>query len=334
MSENKLILRETDYFQRGFKYREKLNEYMQQNLDVLIEKFLVQFEQYCRKITLLQEKGKKNAIGFINFSVLRTNILARRHIIRLDAYDENWYADRVECSGEYDVLEIYIWLEKFADSLEATAKSYSQSILGDIQRAVFEESNNYLLIVAELVRMGLKKAAKMKWFQQIKRNELFVICIGGFQDKSDILYIEDTTAKDARSIKRHLEEKLPVYTHEICNGLDLSGGDYKNIHLLYSNFSGCDFSGSNFNKAVILFSDFKHTDMSNVVFENSEVIDTDFGGAKLENVSFQGAMLRNISFAGARLINVKFEGAILAEQLDFGQAALVDTVIPEKQVSR
>ncbi|MDR3288012.1 MAG: pentapeptide repeat-containing protein [Peptococcaceae bacterium] len=297
----------------------RLEEYLSLHTDALTDKFLRQFEQYCHKIASRQETGEKQPLSFIHLSVLRTNILARRHTIRLDAYDENWYADRAELSGEYDAAEFYTGLDAFADALHTAAKPYGDLKPRQVQKAVFEESKKYLVVIAEFVRIALRKAAETEWFQRLNRNPLFAVCIGEFQDRCDIVYKEDTTVKDAGTVKRGLEEKLPVYTHEICENLNLSHGQYDDIRLLYSNFSGCDFSGSSLKNAVILYSDFKGTRLRDVDLGKAQIIGADFSGALLENVNFKGALLKNVSFRGAKFSQVNLEEAILAEDLDLEQ---------------
>ena len=309
----------------------KLDEYVQAKYEDLVAKFLSQFEQYCRKIIRMQESGSKGPIGFIHFSMLQTNVLAKQHLIRLDAYDNNWYADSVECEGEYDVGEFLAYHEEFTNDLEkATMGLLSRGKLRDIQSAILEESEKYLLSIAEFLRMGIKKAVTEPWFQEMKREKVFIICIGGYCDRADILYKEDTSYKDATEVRRYLEKKQKLaYSHEICENLDLSGGNYEGIQLLFSNLAGCDFSNSRFNDASFLHSDFKDTTMSNACLEKTKIVDTDFSGSLLENVNFRGASLRNVSFVGAKLNKVSFEGVLLAEKLNFDQAKLIDTVIPE-----
>ena len=151
-------------------------------------------------------------------------------------------------------------------------------------------------------------------------------------NKADIIYKEDSTVKNARAVRRHLEKKhQPAYTYEICENLNLSQGDYADISLMFSNFAGCNFSDSSLKNTTILFSDFKNTIIRNANLEKAQIFDTDFSGAVLENISFKGAKLKKLSFIGAELINVKFEGVLLAEELSFDQVKLVDTVIPENK---
>jgi len=316
---------------KSYECLNKLDEYLQEHFDTLMDKFMDQFQHYCDKIIRFQEAGRKNPIGYIHFSILRTNITEKRHAIRMDAYDASWYEDRTECRDEYEVTEFYTLLDEFIKTIEHERKGTSDSGgLREIQRALFTESNKYHLVIAELIRAGLKKASETKWFQAIKRDALFVICFGDYHDQADILYKEDTTDKDPKEIKEHLEAKYqPAYTHEINKNLDLSGGDYEGINLLFSDFTGCDFSNSRLNQATILYSDFRQTVLKDTNLENTQIIDTDFSGAILENIDFKGASLKYLTFANAKLINVKFEGAVLTEKLNFDQAELTDTQIPK-----
>ena len=321
-----------DIDQKSAECISKLDAYIQRQFDALIDKFLDQFKQYCNKITWMQEAGQKGSVGFIHFSVLRTNILAARHKFRLDAYDSNWYMDRTECSGEYDVQEYYAYLDEFADALEVSRNVSKGGInLRDVQRVVFGESNKYLLLVAELIRVGLRQASEEQWFQAIKRHEVFVICIGEYQDKVDILYKEDTTAKDAKEVKRFLESKhQPAYSHEICIDLDLTCGKYEDICLQFSTFDGSDLSDSRLKNGKIICSSFKRAVLKNVDFNRAQIFDADFSGAILEDVSFDKAQLNHVSFAGATLARVRFEGALWVQALDFNNAELIDTIIPEE----
>lgn len=317
--------------QKSMALLSRLDTYVKQNFDDLAEQFVTCFEEYCRKIIIMQQKERKGRIGFIHLSVLRTSILAKRHQIRLDAYDEKWYLDRNECSGVYDVSAFYQGLDELADLLEqARQQSLGRITFAEVQSTLFEESNKYLLFVAELVRVAIKKAVETESFQQMKRAEQCMVCIGGYQDRVDVLYKEDRTVKDAKEVKRYLEANLqPAYTYEICEQLDLSSGNFTDLKLMFSSFANCNFTDSSWKNSAILFSNFKQAIFKNTNLTETQIFDTDFSGAVFENVSFTGAKLKHVSFAGAKLVNVQFEGVLLVEQVQFDQAELIDTVIPQ-----
>lgn len=309
----------------------KLDNYIKNNLEALIEKFVVFFSSYCDQIYQMQQKGK-GEIAYIQFSVLRTNILLKRHNLRIDAYDENWYMDFKECSAIYPVEEIYIFLEEYGDVVEELRRKAEGKIsLAEAQKRIFEESNIYLFYVAELIRLGMRKAIQTEAYQRVNRAPCFTVCIGGFLDRFDILYREDTTIKESKVIRRLLQsrERL-VYSHEIYENLDLSKGNYEDLEFQYSSFSGCNLSKSRLDKSRILFCNFQNTILKETKMEKVKIFATDFSGATLDRVSFMGSKLKNISFDGASLFQVDFSKALLAEEITFENANLIECILPER----
>lgn len=316
--------------QKSMELLSKLDAYMRVYFNDLIDRFVQCFEQYAEKVISMQQAGEKEAIAFINFSVLRTNILAKKHCLRIDAYSQKWYLDRSECSGEYEVSEIYQWLGKFELVLESVRKkSIGQLKLSEVQELVFEESKNYLVFVTELIRAGMKKAAETPAYKNMKKHEVFSVCVGEFQDAVSIVYKQDTAVKNAKEVKRYLQDRRQeVYNYEICENLDLSNGNYENLGLMFSSFTGSDLSDSSFKNSIILFSGFRQAILKNANMEDIQMIDTDFSGAVLEYVNFKGAKLKQVSFNGATLIHVNFQDAILLEDLSFKDVKLIDSEIP------
>ncbi|MCL1989420.1 MAG: pentapeptide repeat-containing protein [Defluviitaleaceae bacterium] len=324
--------------QRSFELLSKLDAYGQLHFDTLVDEFVQSFTTYCEQIVHMQQAGHKQAIAFINFSVLKTNLLTRKHELRMDAYDENWYLDRVACTGTYDVSPFYRWLYTFADNLEATRKKYRGKLtFAQMQALIFEESHRYLIFVAELMRVAIKKVVKTAVFKQLNRHEVFVICIGEYQDRVDILYKEDSTVKDAKVVKRYLEKgkgQADPFTYEICENVDLSKGDFADLNILFSSFAGCDFTDTSFEATLLLMTSFKDATLKNTTLKKAQIFDGDFTGATLENVDFKDAKLKHVIFKNATLINVTFDDALLLTQLNFEGATLIDTDIPiEKGVS-
>ena len=323
-----------DVEKKSFELLSKLDSYGQIHFDALVDEFVQCFTTYCKKIVRLQEAGKKNAIGYINFSLLKTNLLIRKHELRIDAYDENWYLDRVECSGVYDVSQLYRWLDIFADHLEGTRRKYLGKLkFSQMQALIFDESDKYLIFVAELMRVAIKKAVKTAIYQKLKRHEVFVICIGEYQNTVDILYKEDLTVKDAKVFGRYLEkekDRAKPLNYEICENLDLSKRDFSGINLMFSSFMGCDFTNTNLENSTLLMNNFKGATFKNTNLINSQLLDADFSDAMLENIDFKNAKLKHISFKNAKLINVKFNEALLVEQVNFDGVTLINTKIPQE----
>ncbi|MBQ3164633.1 MAG: pentapeptide repeat-containing protein [Lachnospiraceae bacterium] len=321
----------TDLERKGKELATELDCYVREHFEELVEKFVTCFTNYCNQIAEMQKQGKKGKIAYIHFSVLRTNILLGKHELRLDAYDENWYMDAVECSYHYDVGEIYTYLERYREAvLEVWHQSHGINDLSDAYRKVYDESNIYLFYMAELIRMGMKRMSHVEAFLAVEKAECFIVGIGGYMDRFDILYKEDHTEKDSGEVKRFLQSgQQKLFSHEICERLDLSRGNYEDLEFQYSSFAECNFSQSNLSKSRFLFCNLKNTLFKDVKMKQVKLFDVDFSGANLENVDFSGAKLKCISFERAKLKNVDFSNAIIAEEINFRDASMIDCVLPE-----
>lgn len=319
--------------QKSAELLNQLDLYIKNHLEELTDRLSDCISKYGETIYEMQQAGEKGAVAFVQFSLLRTNILLNKHELRLDAYDENWYLDTGECSGSYDVNEVLTPLSEFADMVEALRKDSPMSItLRETQNRIFEESRKYLIFLAELIRLGMQKVIQTEGYRKIRKAPVFVVCIGGLLDRVDILYKEDTTEKDAGEIRRYLQSKEQVlFSHEIYERLDLSKGNYDGLKFLYSSFAGSDFTESSFHKSRLLFCDFSKCILKNANMEGTQLFDVNFSEAVLDHVSFAGAKLSRVSFQGATLSNVDFEGTLLIEEVDVTDAILNETEIPESR---
>jgi len=310
---------------------EKLTKYMfVEQFEYLTQQFCGCFKDYCQKIVQMQQAGEKGSLGYIHFSLLYTDILARNYQLRIDAYDKNWYSDRVECIGTYDVGDMCLFLDEFTDILLAERKKYVFSVSeADVKQLVIEESVKYRAAIIGLIRQVFYQTDLASVFQEVLREDLFIISVGDFQDASTIVYKEDRNPKEAKDIKELLGEKQEVgHTYEVFEHLDLSGSKFQNLNLAYSSGEGSDFSNSNFQNARILFCKFPQAVFKQVNFSEAFLLGTDFSGATLEDVDFRDTKLYLVSFENATLINVDFSKAEAMAQINLTNATLINTIIP------
>ena len=156
--------------------------------------FVVMMQAYFRKIINMQEAGLKDEIAYISLSLLRTKMLSGEYQIRLDAYHQGWYLDRIECSGIYEVGHFYGRLDEFMKLLvKMRQETFVNLTFGEINEHFFRESQYYFFTVSEFIRTALKEAVKTEEFQKIKRAPVFCIHFGEFQDSLAIVYKEDHT---------------------------------------------------------------------------------------------------------------------------------------------
>ena len=165
------------------------NHLSDEKTDELVLQFIACFEAYCGKIAEMQKNGNKNAISYIHFSWLRTNIIDKSYRLRIDAYDDNWYADRTECSGEYDASEIFSFLDDFAKMVDIERRGYVYALsAADTKQIVMEESLKYNEIVTSLIQKALGQAVYTSAFKSVLRGGQFSILVGEFHDASVMVY--------------------------------------------------------------------------------------------------------------------------------------------------
>lgn len=86
---------------------QKLQNYYENNKDILAEKFIESFRRICIKIKGLQNIGIKGKIAYINYSLLRTNIIEGSYSYLVEGFNRFGIFDRVECQEEYDVRWVF-----------------------------------------------------------------------------------------------------------------------------------------------------------------------------------------------------------------------------------
>lgn len=317
--------------QKSTELLNRLDLYIKNHFEELTDRLSDCISQFGESIYQMQQAGKKGAVAYLQFSMLRTNILLSRYELRLDAYDETWYLDMAECSSSFKVDEVLSPLAEFAAMVEMLRKESLMSMtLRETQSRIFEEGQKYLIFLAELIRLGMQKAVQTEGYRKIAKAPVFVVCIGGLLDRVDILYKEDTTVKDGREVRRYLQSgKQRLFSHEIYERLNLSGGNYEGLKFLYSSFASSDVSRSSFHGGQLLFCDFQACILKDTDMTGTQMFDVDFSKAQLEHVSFAKAKLSQVSFQGTVLSHVDFTCALLMEEVDFTNAVLKDTIIPE-----
>ncbi len=317
----------------GKKYAVEMDAYVQGHFDELVSRFTDCFSEYCRKISKMQNHGKKGEIAFIHFSVLRSFLLLKKYELRIDAYDENWYLDFAECEGYYSVKEIFSFFDGYAEELERIRiNSLGNISLGEIQQRMFEDSKPYLFYVAEIIRVAMRNMSQSEELRNIKKAPCFIVCIGGYMDRFDILYKEDHVSKSSKEVKRLLQSKTrQIFSYEFFEGLDLTKGDYDDLEFQFSSFNGCDLSDCNCKKSRFISTGFKNAVLKNTKLCDTRIFDADFSGATLENTDFTGAKLRHLSFDGARLKSIDFTKALVLMEMDFKNAEMENCILPESR---
>ncbi|BAU27213.1 pentapeptide repeat protein [Aneurinibacillus soli] len=325
-----------------------LEQYAQTHRDELVQDFLPSFQQLCRTIKQKQAAGEKGEIGYITYSMLRTEILEGRHRYLVEATDNRWFLDDHVCKAEYDASWAFRFLDEFERSLEQARKVYMDVITpADLETIKLQEALNYHQYVIRFIRYAMLQAITLPEYIEIEKAEEIEIRVGEYFDRSEIVYKEDTREKEASEIAEWLEEKEPhVYSYEVFTQLDLSHGKYDGIDLRYANlmqsklshsalrtcilvgtnFESCQLEGVDMSYSVLYEASFRQSNLTGAILWDVQgaagwlddsiwtmpgFAGVTFAGANLTGTDFRGANLAGAIFTGAILSGTIFEGANL-----------------------
>ena len=325
-----------------------LEEFYQKNVNDLIPGLVEAFRQICIKAKKMQQENKKGKIGYITFSMLRTSIAEGKHKCLVEAFDDSWFLDFQECSTEYDASWAFKFLDELGTELEEKRRMYAGSITAsDLERIKLLEAQKFNRYVMALVRYGMPRMEALKEYQELSKEEEFIVRAGEYKDETEMVFKGDASIKDPLKTKEWLDEKLEEaeYTFENFKSLDLSEGDYADIDLSYADFrgsnlsksrlAGCELVGTRFegscmdeadlSGAYIFEADFKGCSLKDADFYEAEgsrgikeeewddcgYLAVNFENADLGGADFEDADLKGAIFTGANLKGTKFTGANL-----------------------
>lgn len=175
---------------------ESVKEYYLAYKDEIIASFIESFRQICLKIKDSQSKGKKEGIGYIQYSMLRTNIMEKKYEYVVHAFDEYWYFDEENCSVNYDVKWIFKFLDDLEGELEEKRILYINKITkADIDKIKLKQLALYNKILIETARYAMDEAMKLEEFKDIFLDEVFEVRFGEYRGTSEIIYTEDRRVK-------------------------------------------------------------------------------------------------------------------------------------------
>jgi|GEM_PF-1309698 len=316
--------------ERVWKKLMQAEEYYHRHYGELKDGFLRSFQAIVEEIRRRQAVGALGPVGYIQYSMLRSALLAKRPTHRIDVYNEKWYFDSTqkECQGEYDGSTIFNFLDELVDELDEPRKRYFGVISpADLELIKRQEAAKFNQFIIHLAGQALRQAEKEGQIPEFTKANEFEVRVGEYYDLSEVVYKEDLREKDAEEIKEWLEDKhQDQYVAAVLRNLDLSAGDDEGIDLRRVDMCGSDFSGSNLQKCLLINSCLSGCTMVQTDFSHALIHEADFQDANLSRAVFQGVdgacgiraavvtgifSLTGVNFAGANLEAADFTGAAL-----------------------
>ncbi|CAH1226009.1 hypothetical protein PAECIP111893_05314 [Paenibacillus plantiphilus] len=138
-----------------------------------------------RQVAEQQEQGVKGVIHYVYISLLRTGIMENIPHYRIDAYDENWMMDKVECTALWRADFIFEPLFRRMKELEQTKKAYARKITSqDLDRIKQIEAVKYHLLAIEFIKSMMPALLSSMEYSRIAKSPGISWMAGEFRDQS------------------------------------------------------------------------------------------------------------------------------------------------------
>jgi len=260
----------------------------------LQKQFRENFAQICGDIAKLQKNGDIGDAAYVEYTMLRTNLINKEYAAEVCVYGEKRYLCQYQRAvGRLDISALFKHFDELWQELIAIRKQYIGKVSAqELTAFVMQEAApKFYTYVTVLCRFSVLDCIGQNYFGAIKRTPQFEINSGEYMAQTEAVYKENTE-KDRDKILLWFAGR---FEYEYC----------------FEDFSGLDFSNENFVGIDCRYSDFRNAVLKNADFTYANLIGARFCGADLENADFGDALLYEADFTGANLKNAKIENVSL-----------------------
>ncbi|MEK4114933.1 pentapeptide repeat-containing protein [Paenibacillus sp. FSL W8-0919] len=314
----------------------ELEEEYQQRGEAHAAAWASSFERICLAAEEARRAGGDEPVAYITYSLLRTELAAKRPLYRVEAAGSGWFMQSALYEDCYDAGWAFRYLDRYEQALLEASGPYSGRI-GRSEIALYRQreavyAHAYVMAVA---RLAMKDAALTPAFRALTSAEQLEVRVGEYRDFSEVVYKRDDRAKDVSLIRSELEHNgsQAIYAYEVLAGLDLSGGVYGGADLRYADLTSADLTGAALEEGILTGAVFAGCRMRRANLSGALIAEADFRGADLEGADFRAAVgmrgqygseswkrpgYRAADFRGACLKGADFRGALLSGALFTG----------------
>ncbi|MEY8746878.1 pentapeptide repeat-containing protein [Bacillales bacterium AN1005] len=325
-----------------------LHQSLEKDLEELHKKALHVFTEGCSKALHMQAIGRKGKIGHIHITFFRNRIIRKDFRCRIYWYEQDLYADLVECYMEYDASWAFQHLMKFHASILQESKKYIGKILeADLTLIMRQEASLYMNYITNLFRYVIKVAVEQDIFLQLDKEEELYIRSGEHKDYNDLIYKYESRLVDTEDIRQRLiPNEHDEYIHGNFRNIDLQEMYFKLVNLCYAYFTNTNLTSSLLVGCPLIGTDFRNAQLTKANFGHSLIHGADFGGADLTEAQFEEVQASYVMptieefhippfmptrFVGANLTNAVFVNADL-RGADFREAIFHGTSFSESRL--
>lgn len=287
------------------------------------------FCDVCKNILKMQHNGLSGEISFLEYTLLRTNLMQKKSVAEVRAYHDKWYFDgRQYTAGYFDFSPLFVRYWELAKELAASKKRFPGVSAQEITSFVLSCADSFYRYVISACRFFILNCIDTEPFLSLQRADEFVISAGEYMACSEPIYQENRKRTAKEALEWFASRLKYDYTYESFAGHNFSHADLSEINLDYTDFRNAALTGA----------DFRNARLTGARFCGADLTDADFRGCLLHEADFRGAQLRGARFASARAFrgvsqnqnwtdagyrSVNFRNADLSHA-DFRNADIVD----------
>lgn len=167
---------------------DSIQKTIKENKEQILSGFQDAFDEAFQKGIRMQKTEEKGAIAYLCIGILRSSLLTKTYQLRIDLYDSNFYLDRVECEGYWDVGFAFQGLD---DDMNYFTKCARKKLvrIQDAEMLIFmqEYQEHYFDILEGFCIENIAGILELPNWKALKKEAEVNFTYGEFLDKGVIL---------------------------------------------------------------------------------------------------------------------------------------------------
>ncbi|BCJ92609.1 hypothetical protein acsn021_01780 [Anaerocolumna cellulosilytica] len=165
-----------------------LNDYNKNRTEIDYN-FVKAMDKLCEKCIQMQEKEEKGEIAVISIFYLKSSILMDKYQLQINLYNENFYLDRADLFGLWDITFL---MKYFAEDIKSIYQKAVHHIArfsyADYQELKMQYAEAYHFILQKFCQERAAEVINLASYQAMKKWEQTIITYGGFMDKGVCIF--------------------------------------------------------------------------------------------------------------------------------------------------
>lgn len=326
----------------------ELEEIYQTRLDTFTPILRQHFCDTCETILHLQQKKKLGKLSYLEYTLLRTNLIRHQTLAEVRVYDDHWYFDAGQLAvADFDCSFFLHKYQELWDELMSARKRFPGT--GPAQETtafLLSCASQFYKYIVSALRFSILPCTDKEPFLSIQRAEEFEINAGEYMAYTEAVYKENHRRTSKETLEWFAMREEYEYAFEDFTGLDFSNADLSEIDLRYADLRRTSLNNTDFQDSMLFGTRFCDASMHHADLRYCLLHESDFTGADLTNARFTAAKAyrgvpdrtrwsitgyRSVSFRNANLTHADFTQTDI-EDADFTGAIMDGTRIDRQQL--